>query len=82
MGARLDFPDGSQVFDSDRVLTTGGLPPERLPMVSVTRWPTLEPNPGIDLIHAVNRSSSIETNKVNAAAFDLEGFLPLLRPWP
>jgi len=75
MRARLDFPDGSQVFDSDRVFTTGGLPPERLPMVSVTRSPTLQPNPGIELIDAVNLSASIETSKVNAAAFDLEGNL-------
>ena len=73
--ARLDFPDGSQVFDSDRVFTTGGLPPERLPTVSVTRSPTFEPSPGIELIDAVNLNASVETGKVNAAAFDLEGNL-------
>jgi arylsulfate sulfotransferase len=75
MRARIDFDDGSQMFDSDHTFTTGGLPPERVPQVTVTRPGGLEPNPGIELLDAVSFSTLAPTDRVNAAAFDLNGNL-------
>ncbi len=75
MRARMDFDDGSQMFDSDHTFTTGGLPPERAPRVTVTRPGGLEPNPGIELLDAVSLASIPNTDPVDAAAFDLNGNL-------
>ena len=72
MRAVVNFPDGSQYLDNDQAFTTGGLPPERVPQLTVTE-PTrgLSPNPGIELLDLVPGS----TNQVEAAAIDLEGNL-------
>jgi arylsulfate sulfotransferase len=73
--ARIDFDDGTQMYDSDHTFTTGGLPPARAPQVTVT-WPGgLEPNPGIELLDAVSLTSIPNTDPVDAAAFDLKGNL-------
>jgi hypothetical protein len=71
----MNLPDGSQSFDSDHVFNTGGLPPERIPQVAVTRPDGLEPNPGIELVNAVSLLPLPATEKVTAAAFDLGGNL-------
>jgi hypothetical protein len=75
MRARMNLLDGSQSFDSDHVFTTGGLPPERIPQVAVTRPGGLEPSPGIELIDVVSQVPISSTEKVTASAFDLEGNL-------
>jgi len=75
MRARMNLPDGSQSLDSDHVFKTGGLPPERIPQVVVTRPDGLEPNPGIELVDVVALSPLPATQKVTAAAFDLGGHL-------
>jgi arylsulfate sulfotransferase len=75
MRARIDFDDGTQAFDSDHTFTTGGLPPGRVPNVTVTRPGNLQPNPGIELIDAVSLTTIPNTDPVDAAAFDLNGNL-------
>lgn len=75
MRARMNLPDGSQSFDSDHLFKTGGLPPERIPQVVVTRPDGLEPSPGIELINVVSQVPIPSTEKVTASAFDLEGNL-------
>jgi arylsulfate sulfotransferase len=75
MRARIDFDDGTQAFDSDHTFTTGGLPPSRVPKVTVTRPGNLQPNPGIELLDAVSLTSIPNTDPVDAAAFDLNGNL-------
>ncbi|HVS88654.1 MAG TPA: aryl-sulfate sulfotransferase [Candidatus Acidoferrum sp.] len=75
MRARMNLPDGSQSFDSDHVFNTGGLPPERIPQVTVTRPDGLEPSPGIELIDVVSQVPIPSTEKVTASAFDLDGNL-------
>src|SRR5260370_46352 len=74
MRARMNLPDGSQSFYSYHVFTTGGLPAERIPQVTVTRPDRLEPNPGIELIDFFSAPFP-STEKVTASAFDLEGNL-------
>jgi arylsulfate sulfotransferase len=75
MRARVDFDDGTQALDSDHTFTTGGLPPARVPKVTVTRPGNLQPNPGIELLDAVSLTSIPNTDPVDAAAFDLSGNL-------
>jgi len=72
MRAVVNFPDGTQYLDSDQTFTTGGLPPERLPQLTVTEpTPGLSPNPGIELLDLIGAP----TNQVEAAAVDLQGNL-------
>jgi arylsulfate sulfotransferase len=72
MRAVVNFPDGTQYLDSDQTFTTGGLPAERVPQLTVTEpTPGLSPNPGIELL-ALNYSPS---NQIEAAAVDLQGNL-------
>jgi hypothetical protein len=70
----MNLPDGSQSFDSDHVFNTGGLPPERIPQIAVTRPDGLEPNPGIELVDILFPLTPL-TAKLTAAAFDLRGNL-------
>jgi hypothetical protein len=72
MQAVVSFPDGTQYLDSDQTFTTGGLPAERVPQLTVTEpTPGLSPNPGIELLDLVFGT----TNQVEAAAVDLQGNL-------
>jgi arylsulfate sulfotransferase len=71
MRARINFDDGTQIYDSDHTFTTGGLPPARVPKVTVTLPGNLQPNPGIELLNAFNTT----TDPVDVAAFDLNGNL-------
>ena len=75
MRARMNLPDGSQSFDSDHVFNTGGLPPERIPQITVTRPDGLEPNPGIELVDIVSLTPIPSTSPIDTAAFDLNGNL-------
>jgi arylsulfate sulfotransferase len=75
MRARMDFDDGTQMFDSDHTFTTGGLPPERVPKTTVTRPSGMTPNPGIELIDVANLTPIANTAPVGTAAVDLNGNL-------
>src|ERR1700686_44234 len=75
MRARMDFDDGTQMYDSDHTFTTGGLPPGRVPQVTVTQPSGLEPNPGIELLDTISLKSIPNTDPVDTAAFDLKGNL-------
>jgi arylsulfate sulfotransferase len=75
MRARMNLSDGSQSLDSDHLFETGGLPPQRIPQVAVTRPDGLEPNPGIELIDVVSIVAIPSAAKVTASAFDFGGNL-------
>jgi arylsulfate sulfotransferase len=75
MRARMKLHHGSQWLDSDHVFNTGGLPPERIPQVVVTRPGGLEPNPGIELVDIVTFGFIPSSTPVQTAAFDLDGNL-------
>jgi arylsulfate sulfotransferase len=75
MRARIDFDDGTQAFDVDHTFKTGGLPPARVPKITVTHPGSLQPNPGIELIDAVALGGIPQTGQVNAVAYDLNGNL-------
>jgi arylsulfate sulfotransferase len=75
MRARIDFDDGTQMYDSDHRFTTGGLPAARVPQVTVTQPGGLEPNPGIELLDTISLTSIPNTEPVDTAAFDLKGNL-------
>jgi arylsulfate sulfotransferase len=72
MRAVVSFPDGTQYTDPDQTFTTGGLPSQRVPQLTVTEpTPGLSPYPGIELLDLVGSP----TNQVVAAAIDLQGNL-------
>lgn len=67
--ASVEFPDGIQYLDQDHAFTTGGLPPERVPVVAVSRPSSLTPQGGVELLDLLGGT----THQVMAAATDLEG---------
>jgi arylsulfate sulfotransferase len=72
MRAAVNFPDGTQYLDSDQTFTTGGLPPERVPQLTVTEpTPGLSPSPGIELLDI----TAAPSNQVQAVVTDLQGNL-------
>lgn len=71
MRAIVDFPDRVQHLDADHTFTTGGLPPVRVPQVTVTRPHALTPNPGVELLNLTLGS----TNQVMAVVTDIDGNL-------
>jgi hypothetical protein len=70
MRATVQFPEGLQYLDADHAFTTGGLPPEREPRVTVRRPGSLAPSPGVELLDLISFS-----DQVTAAVLDLEGNL-------
>jgi hypothetical protein len=83
MRAVVDFPDGSQYLDSDQTFTTGGLPPERVPWITVTRpASSMAPHGGVELLDLVAGTNTAVTpsgtpliNQVQAAVVDMDGNL-------
>jgi hypothetical protein len=75
MRARIDLPDGTQQLDTDHTFTTGGLPADRVPKVTVTRPGGIEPNPGIELVDIFDIGHTPSTDPLTVAAFDLKGNL-------
>jgi len=71
MRADVTYADGTQSVDQDHTFTTGGLPPARVPQISVTNPNGLAPSPGAILFHLWPGTS----NQVNAAAVDNAGNL-------
>ncbi len=56
--AIVEFPDGTKFIDADKSFTTGGLPPERTPAITVTQSDVLSPNPGVQLWDMIGTSSN------------------------
>jgi arylsulfate sulfotransferase len=50
MQAMVHLPNGNTVFDSDQVFTTGALPANILPNLTVQQTPGLTPAPGVELL--------------------------------
>ena len=71
MRAIVEFPEGTQFVDKDHTFTTGGLPPERVPQLTVTRPSGLPNNNGVELLDLIGGSK----NQVLAAVTDLDGNL-------
>lgn len=69
MRAVATLADGTQSFDQDNTFTTGGLPPDRVPQISVTNPNGLSPTPGAILFHLTKGPS----NQVLALATDNGG---------
>ena len=87
MRAVVNFPDGTQYLDSDQIFTTGGLPPERVPQVTITG---ASPSGGVELLDLFNLgnpgssgsgsgstvgSGSSSSSPIQAAVTDTEGNL-------
>jgi len=53
MRAVVNFSDGTQLFDSDQVFTTGGLASNQIPALTITRPSGLTPQPGIEMLDLV-----------------------------
>ena len=65
MRAVVNFPDGVTYLDTDHTFTTGGLPPEEIPPITVTRTPGLSSSPGVqslDLIAAGSLGKALVTD--------------------
>jgi arylsulfate sulfotransferase len=73
MRARVDFSDGSQWLDADHTFTTQGLPPARVPQLTVTQPAGSQPNPGIELFDIAQFTVIPLTARVTAFASDLQG---------
>lgn len=71
MRAVVDYLDGSKVADADKTFTTGGLPPERVPQITVQRPSGLPHNSGVELLALLSGS----TNQLQAGVMDLDGNL-------
>ena len=66
MRAMVNFSDGTQLFDKDQVFTTGGLPSNQIPNLTITRPSGLTPQPGIEMLDLVGPPA-------NVLAVDLSG---------
>jgi hypothetical protein len=71
MRAIVNFPDGVQHLDADHTFTTGGLPPERVPQVTVTTPNGLTPSGGVEMLHLTTGT----TSQIQTAAVDQAGNL-------
>ena len=69
MRASVQFSNGIQYEDSDHTFTTGGLPANRLPNITITVPKGPNTGPGIELLSL----GASPTNQILAAAVDLEG---------
>jgi len=54
MRAVIQFSDGTQFMDADRVFTTGALPPNQLPALTATTTPGMTPQSGVELLDLVS----------------------------
>jgi len=53
MRAQLKLADGSLFWDDDHTLATGSIPTDRLPTITATTMPGQAPQPGVELVDAV-----------------------------
>jgi arylsulfate sulfotransferase len=70
MQARLQLASGQQVIDADHTFTTGDLPVEMLPVITVPRAAGASAAPGIELVDIFDLSNA---TKLLALATDLAG---------
>ena len=66
MRAVVNFTDGTQTRDTDQVFTTGGLPANQYPALTITKPSGLTPQPGIEMLDLVGAQP-------NVVAVDLSG---------
>jgi len=66
--AVVEFPDGITHLDTDHTFTTGGLPPEKVPGLSVTQPSGFTPQPGVQLVHLNTPDTGVD-----AVVTDLAG---------
>jgi arylsulfate sulfotransferase len=69
MRAVVQLEDGTQVVDADHVFTTGAVPANRLPTITVNQSADLAPRSGIELLSLVPGTG----NQLTAVATDLSG---------
>jgi arylsulfate sulfotransferase len=71
--ATLQFGNGITFTDSDHVFATGTLPADKVPTLTVTTFPGMMPQSGVELLDLVKTGTT--TTKVGAAVTDLAGNL-------
>jgi len=70
MRAVVQLEDGTQALDADHVFTTGAVPANRLPAITVSQFADLAPHSGIELFSLVYPGTG---NQLTAVATDLSG---------
>jgi len=70
MQAMVKLPNGSTVFDTDKSFTTGAIPANALPSLSVQRTPGLEPASGVEMLNLFEQASQTQLTSV---VTDLDG---------
>lgn len=70
MRAVVQLEDGTQAVDADHVFTTGAVPANRLPSITVNQFGDLPPRSGIELLSLVYPGTG---NQLTAVATDLSG---------
>ena len=71
MQAIVDLIDGAQLLDTDHSFTTGSIPAERLPNITVQQFGTGTPSDGIELLSLDPDTGN--DNLLSAVATDLQG---------
>jgi arylsulfate sulfotransferase len=69
MQAIITLPDGTTLYDSDHTFTTGALPADLLPPLTVQQTAGLTPAPGVEMLDLINETANAMTTVVT----DLEG---------
>jgi arylsulfate sulfotransferase len=69
--AVIQFSDGTQFMDADQVFTTGALPPNQLPALTVTTTPGMTPQSGVELLDMLTIPPG--STPVGLAVSDLSG---------
>jgi arylsulfate sulfotransferase len=70
MQAVVTLADGTQVRDADQTFTTGALPADSLPNITVQQTPGITPGDGVELLDLFQHTTN---NQLTALATDLEG---------
>jgi hypothetical protein len=70
MRAVVAFPDGAQYVDADQTFTTGGLPPDRAPVLTVANPSGSTPTSGVNMYTLI---STVGGNRVQTVASDTQG---------
>jgi hypothetical protein len=75
MRADVTYADGTQAVDEDRTFTTGGLPADRVPQITVTNPNGLTPTPGVIFLHIAppGGPARTPTNRIRVVVVDNAG---------
>jgi arylsulfate sulfotransferase len=71
MRAVIQFSDGTQFMDADRVFTTGALPPNQLPALTATTTLGMAPQSGVELLDLL--ATTPGSTALGVAVSDLSG---------